>query len=1085
MNLISCGKILIRKVYPSNFFLVMKLTTFFLMIAILQVSAKGYSQKINYSGTNLRVEKVLKEIEKQTGFYLFYKYNELKDAKLIDNLDLRNVELTQALSEVFKDQPYEYLFKENTIIINKKGKLKTNNQMMVQKAVLEVKGIVNDKQGEPLPGASVKVKNESLATMTDGNGNFTLKNMPDNAVLLVSYTGFKTVEISVGTTNFLNIVLEYDQAKLDEIVVVGYGTQKKKDVTGSVSSVPSERLDMVPNVNIAQAIQGAVPGVVIQQSTGGSNPQSSIMIRGRNSILASNNPLIILDGIAYNGELSDINVNDVKSIEVLKDASSAAIYGSRGANGVIIVTTKTGVAGEKAKISYDGKYSIQQANNMPKFMSPEQFYQFKEIREPGNVSTSEQKIYDDKSWTDWSDLALRDGSGNHHNLSVSGANGGTNYYLSGNYLKVDGQTINDSYERINGNISLQSRINDYVKIGTNTQLTSADFGGAPISWEDVLRVNPLTQGFNEDGTLKMYPWPEFTDISNPLEPLNYDYQKKTFQILSNNFLEVEIPKVKGLSYRLNFGIQKYWFDQSNYKDRSTVEGFAKQGYYNAENREKNYVSVENIINYNKRFDKHSFDFTGVYSYEKYKHDMSYLEASGFPNDFIGKYSIGQATYSLPTYDYLQTILSSQMLRVNYNYDSRYLLTITGRRDGFSGFGENKKWGIFPSVALGWNIAEEQFGLKETFDELKLRVSYGLNGNQAVGAYETISRLSENNIVNGPTSLPGYVPSKLGQDELGWESSRTFNFGLDFKLKKLALSGSVNVYNTDTYDLLLNRTISPVHGIPSITQNIGKTNNKGLEAILNFNAFNKENFGWFISGNIAVNKNKIVSLYGLKDENGKEIDDLANQWFIGQPIAVNYDWKFIGVWQQNEAVEAAKYNYTPGTAKFLDVNNDYQRSTEDRVFIGQSDPKLTWGLTNTFRHKNLSLTVFMHGVHGVTRLNNLLQDASSSSGVRRNVMAKNWWTETNPTNEYFANHPTAITLPIYENASFIRLKDITLSYTLSDKYFKKIGVNNLRVYMNLRNMATITDWKTNDPELSFGRGAAPLAKEYVFGLNFNF
>lgn len=427
-----------------------------------------------------------------------------------------------------------------------------------------------------------------------------------------------------------------------------------------------------------------------------------------------------------------------------------------------------------------------------------------------------------------------------------------------------------------------------------------------------------------------------------------------------------------------------------------------------------------------------------------------------------------------------------MLRINYTFDNKYLLTLTGRRDGYSGFGEDKKWGVFPSVALGWNLHRESFMEGLSFvSEMKLRASYGSNGNQAVAAYESISRMGEQNIVSLGSSLPGYVPDKIGQPDLGWETSKVLNIGLDFGLLDNKVSGTINIYDTDTYDLLLNRTISPIHGFTNITQNIGKTNNKGVEFSVSSFLISGKDFSWRASGNMAFNKNRIVSLYGEKDENGKEIDDVANSWFIGRPVLVNYDFLFDGIWQLNEAEEAAAWDSAePGDAKVRDLDGDGVRSQGDRAIIGQLDPKMTWGLTNTLTYKNWGLNLFIHGVQGITKLNDLLQDASTSAEVRRNIMKKDWWTPENATNSYFRNNKEAKGAPMYEDASFIRIKDITLYYNLPARILDIVGLDRLRIYAIGRNLFTITKWTASDPELDFGRGAAPLAKEFVFGLNFD-
>ncbi|WP_177180953.1 SusC/RagA family TonB-linked outer membrane protein [Parapedobacter koreensis] len=951
-------------------------------------------------------------------------------------------------------------------------------------------GHITDERGEPLAGASIRIVELNRSFSTDGDGYFTISLQPGIYTVEVNYISYQRqtkqgVNVGGNGTVTVDFTLRESLDALDEVVVVGYGTQRKSDITGAVASVPKDRLEMVPNLNIGQALQGTVPGVVFMQSVGGAAPSGDIMIRGRNSILASNAPLIILDGVPFNGQLMDINVNDVASIEVLKDASSAAIYGSRGANGVILVTTKKGASGQ-AVIAYDGKYAAQKPNMMPRYMSAEEFYQFKEIREPGKVTGSEQALYDAGAWTDWAELAIRDGSSNQHNLAVSGTINDTKYYLSGGYLKVNGQTINNSFERISSRVNVETKVAKWFTIGTNTQLTFDDGGNAPVSWSDLFATNPLTSAYDENGDLTIYPWPEFIDIANPLAPLNYEYFDKSFQVVANNFLQVDIPFVQGLSYRLNNGLRKRVDDSGVYRGRNTSEGLANRGSANTSRGIGDNILLENILTYQKDIGKHHIFATALYSYEENKGTVNGMEANGFPHDFLGWYAVGQADFVLPSYGYNKTVLISQMLRLNYAYDNRYLLTLTGRRDGYSGFGADNKWGLFPSVALGWNIHRESFFDQDAWvNELKLRASYGTNGNQAVAAYESISRLGEENSVTGGTSLPGYIPTKIGQGNLGWETSRTLNIGMDYGLWKGRVSGDVNLYNTHTFDLLLNRTISPVHGITSITQNIGKTDNRGVEFSVNATLIEKNDFGWMASGNVALNRNKIVSLYGELDAQGNEIDDVANAWFIGRPILVNYDFKFAGVWQLGEEAEAEQWEAQPGYAKIVDVDGSKSRTEADRMVIGQLDPKTTWGLTNTWTYKDIGLSVFMHGVHGITKQNALLQDASASSEVRRNVIKKNWWTPDNPTNEFYMNAVNVQAAPIYENASFIRIKDITLFYNFPERLSKTLGLNRLRVYAVGRNLFTFTEWSASDPELNFGRGNAPLAKEFVFGLNIDF
>jgi TonB-linked SusC/RagA family outer membrane protein len=963
--------------------------------------------------------------------------------------------------------------------------------MALSAQVRTITGTVTDETGETLPGVNVVVQGTTTGTTTDVNGTYSIGVPANNNILVFSYIGMITREIQIGNSTVINVTMETETIGMDEVVVVGYGTQKKSDITGTVASVGQERLELVPNLNIAQAIQGAVPGVMMQTSSAGSSPDEVIMIRGRNSIRASNDPLIVVDGIPYGGQLRDINPNDVQSIEVLKDASAAAIYGSRGANGVILVTTKEGLEG-KPKISYDGYYSIQQFTDLPDLMNGEEFYNFKMEREPDAMTQSEQEVYDSGEWVDWLDLALRNGRSTQHNISVSGGFQNTQYYISGGITDVQGLAVNDNYQRLTTRINLDTKVTDWLTIGTRTQLSYDDRSGISPTWDGdqgVFWMNPLTKAYDDNGDLTIYPWPDDPYFRNPLMGTLAKNNNESYQAVTNNYAIIDFPFIKGLQYRINTGIRVRFLDTGTYYGRDTQVGLNNRGDASVNRARYNNNVIENIVNYNREFGKHNVFFTGVYSFEETKGSSNELDASGFPHDILTWYSAAQAELIVPDFSYNSTALISQMMRLNYSYDSRYLLTLTGRRDGYSGFGANNKWGVFPSLALGWNISNENFfTIKDVLNQLKLRASYGLNGNQAVGAYETISRLSANNIVAGASTLPGYRPSRLGEDNLGWESTKNLNFGLDFGFLSNRIVGDMNYYKSNTYDLLLGRTISSVHGITSITQNIGETENTGFEASVTSRNIVSKNFRWVTSANASAVKNKIVSLYGDLDEEGNEIDDIANQWFIGQPIRVNFGYVWDGVWQLDEADEAALYGTQPGFIKIKDLDGDTAITADDRKIIGQRDPKFMWGMNNSWTWKNLTLSVFMHGVHGITK-NNVLKSDNVYGGVRRNTTKKNWWTPENPTNEWYMNNDDAhrmqgVGANNYEKADFVRIKDITLSYDLAKDLLKNVGFDKLQIYFTGRNLITFTSWEGLDPELD-GQRSIPLQKEYVFGLNLGF
>ena len=1079
----------------KKLFLMARMTLFFMLIGLVHVSASVYSQKTNLelNLSKVTVEKVLQEIEEQSNFHFLYRSDFLKRIPEV-SVHVSGAKVEEILDQIVVPYGFEYEIDDRVVVIRKADELPVLGKARQQ---ITISGKVTDSSGQPLPGVTIVIKGTTNGTITNTEGAYFLTNVQGDAILVFSFIGMKTMEIPVSGKTIINVVLAEETMGLDEVVVVGYGIQKKSDITGSVASLAKERLEMSPNLNIAQAIQGAIPGVMIQNSSAGAAPNEVIMIRGRNSIKASNDPLIVLDGIPYGGQLLDINPNDVKSIEILKDASAAAIYGSRGANGVILITSKEGKPGDP-KISYDGKYSLQSYTNLPDMMNGEEFYKFKMEREPGAMTPSEQAVYDSGSWVDWLDLVTREGHSQEHNISVSGGFKNTTYFISGNYLDVQGIQVNDDYQRVTVRMNLDTKIREFLTFGTRTTLSYNDMSGTSHDSEPY-RMNPLTTPYDEDGNLTIYPWPDDPYFENPLETTRWTDIDKSYQVVTNNFAIIDFPFLKGLSYRINTGNTFRFQDQATYQGRDGKTGYEVRG-SSTTNRIIEYgATIDNIVTFNRDFGKHTIFATALYSFEQNKITGDGLSASRFPHDFLTWYSSAQAEVLNPNYTYTENVLISQMLRLNYSYNSRYLVTLTGRRDGFSGFGAKSKWGIFPSVALGWNLGKEDFfPWKDVFSELKLRASLGLNGNQAVGAYETITRLGSADWISNQITAPGYMPSTIGMDDLGWESSKSLNIGLDFGLLGSRITGDVNVYKTNTTDLLMDRTISAVHGITSVTQNIGETENRGVEFSFNSKNVVSPAFTWSMSGNIAVVKNKILSLYGLLDANGNEVDDIGNKWFIGHPIRVNYNYVIDGVWQLDEAEEAAKWGSQPGFVKFKDFNGDYILNADDRRIVGQRDPKWMWGLTNSFTFKNFKLDIFVHGVHGITKDDEFMMDDVYPS-VRRNTVKKNWWTPDNPTNDFYANKVNAHLMAgvsaednssddtdgkFFENASFVRVKDISVSYNFPKRTLSKIGLDNLRLFVTGRNQFIFTKWMGLDPELDDQRNT-PLQKEVVFGLNLGF
>lgn len=1068
--------------------LIMKLTAILFIIGCLHAGAKGFSQTITLNIKNAAAEQVFKKIERQSGFGFIYAKEQLARMKPID-LEVKSAVLKDALNILFLNQPFTYVISGTNIVVKNKEAGNPVNEVPAMPPPFLVTGKIADEEGKPLQNVSVLLKGTGKGTASGVDGGFSIEVPEKGGTLVFSSVGYENLEVKVSKAIALTLTLKLGDAKAEEIIVVGYGTQRKKDVTGSVASVPKERLQQLPNTNIAQALQGSVPGLQINTNSGSAEGNDlTIDIRGRNSISASNSPLIIWDGIPYTGGISEINPADVESIEILKDASASAIYGSRGANGVIIVTSKQGKKG-RLNITYDGFYGTQTIINKPDLMTGEEFYAFKKSRlnvPASAITPSEEAIYQAGKWVDWYDLATQTGARSQHSLGVAGGSDKVNFYLGATYLNVKGIAIGDNFERYSIKPSIDIKVNSWLSLGSSTQLSFQDRSGSPANFSGDFGanyMNPLTTAYGANGKPTIYAWPEYNVASNPLGNLLAVNRDNSYRVFSSNNLKIDFPFIKGLSYKINTGVEFDNDQRKTYNRVDTERGFEDGG------RAVNYSSVgrsftvENILNYSRIFGKHNVNFTGLYSAQKNDFESDQLTGIGFPNDVLTNYQMNAATLLTPSSTQFAQSILSQMARLNYGYDSRYLLTVTARRDGYSGFGDDTKYGVFPSFALAWNIGNEAFAAGKTYlNNLKLRASYGLNGNQAVSSYQSLATLSRRGYLDGTNVLTGYVPSRLANELLGWESTKSLTFGLDFGFFSNRIQGSLDYYASRTQDLLLQRNISSVQGFTSIIQNIGKTANKGLELSLNTVNVKVKDFTWSTKMNVSHNSNKIVDLYG----NGE--DDLANRWFIGKPIRVVYGLKYDGIFKSAEEVAASvqKASAKPGYVRVLDADGDGTINTAaDRIILGNLDPSFIWGMTNNFKYKQFSLMVFFHGMMGITKDNPTESDAVMGD-VRKNTTKKDWWSDKNPTGTHFANDALANQFGVwfYERADFARFKDISLAFELPRKALEKMKVNTMKLYVTGRNLATFTAYKGLDPEISNQLGV-PLQREVIVGVNLSF
>ena len=971
-----------------------------------------------------------------------------------------------------------------------------------------VKGQVTDKNGDAVIGATVKVKDAQTGTVTDFNGNFSLSVQKAGSIV-VSYIGYLTKEVAFTPGQSLNITIEEDATALDEVVVVGYGVQKKSDVTGSVTSINKDRLSKLPVTNVLQAVQGAAAGVTISQGSSIPGDAPSALVRGRNSINAGTGPYIVVDGIPISksgGSLNDINPADIESMEILKDASATAIYGTNGANGVILITTKHGKDG-KPSVSYNGYIGFENFAKKMDFCNGAQITQrYKDYvaQNPGetmyNDYVKNQNEADAQAAgkeTDWLyDMVSQTGIIQDHNVTVNGGADKIKYFISGDYMSQKGVLKGFNYKRYSLRMNIDADVTDYLKIGTNSYIVSHNRDGGRVNFLMAEAMSPYGKVYEDDGSYCIYPMYTESLFFNPMRDVNQDHERRQWNINLNAYADINFGNIwkplEGLSYKFNFG---YSFvpKRENYYNGAEQNDQNGYGYiFNAETQSR---TVENILTYAKDIKKHHFDITLLYASSRKKYHDNTATGAKFINDELLWHNLGGgATQTAKSYtDLYKTV--SQMGRLNYSYDSRYLFTFTVRRDGSSVFGSDNKYGTFPSIALGWNIANEKFMEKvDWLNNLKLRLSYGKAGNEAIGVYETLAKMSNAALtMDGQSATALYPSSRMGNSGLGWETTKTFNIGIDFGILNNRINGNIDFYTSKTTDLLLQRNLPKISGYSNVYMNMGETANKGLEITINSKNIVTKDFTWGTSLVWSWNKNEIKDLYGDKQ------DDLGNRWFIGEPISVIYDYVMEGIWQKDEIERGDHLNHDPqaqpGDVKLADLNGDGKITPEgDKKIQGQTTPKWIGGMTNTFTYKNLSLSIFIQTVQGLKRNNSLLAMASDEMGRRNSTTEIGYWTESNPTNEYRSLSKTSNRwgYGFPRSAAFTRIKDITLSYQFPAQICNMLHLNALTVYASGRNLFTFTDWKGWDPESDItqrGWGGYennyPMTKSMVFGLNVTF
>ena len=973
----------------------------------------------------------------------------------------------------------------------------------------QINGVVSDNLGEALPGVSITVKGTSEGMITSVDGKYSLQVNSANDVLVFSYIGYEAQNLKVGNQSVINVTLSESTASLEEVVVVGYGTQKKSQLTGAISTVKAADIKDLPIGNAQQALQGRVAGVDVMQA--GSKPGSEprVIIRGRRSPNASSDPLYVLDGIPLSGGIGDINPNDIQSMEVLKDASATAIYGARGANGVVLITSRRGSKKDgKPTIFYDSYYGVTQALNTMNFMNGPQFSATKReayrVRnsngtlggfQPDNIVFTDVEldgIAKGRSF-DYIDALLRTGNIQNHSFGIAGGDEKTTYYMSLNYFKDNGIVYNQDYNRNVLRVNLDHQLTKNISMGMSTFINYSIRNGEGFNpLGGAMAENPLGVPFNDDGSLNFLPTEDGLR-SNPLSEIvdgAYIDRRKTNRMFSGLYAEAKI--IEGLTYRFNFGpdftVNKRDVFQGTFTNaRRLAPPRASTDNVNSFN-----YTIENILNYTKSIGKHNFNLTGVQSFQRNNFETNGVTVQDIPSETQQFYNFGNAAIIEGVRsDLIQRSILSYMGRVNYGFNDKYLLTATLRADGASQFGDNTKWGYFPSVAVAWNLSSEEFMQSiSSIDLAKLRVSYGSTGNQAIQPYQTQGLLSRSVYNFGDNAVFGYGPNTIGNPDLQWETSRTLNLGLDFSMFRGRFTGSIEYYDVTTSDLLLRRNLPPSIGFTEVTTNVGATRNNGIEGTFStVNMDNRRGFKWSTDFQFFINKEQFVDL-----PNG---DDVGNNWYIGQPLSVIFDYKKIGIWQANEFEEARSFGSEVGEIKIQDTDGDGKFTAADRVVQGSGVPKFSGGVTNRFKLGNFDMSFFVYARLGQTIRSNFHTSNNSLFG-RYNNIETDYWTPENPTN--VSPRPNQNQeRPIWNSSmnifdgSFIKVRNINFGYRFTPETAKKLGMESLRLYSSIQQpfifSSFISEHNGIDPETdidaSLGGNVSPAAWTATIGVNLTF
>ena len=1139
----------------KKFMLIMKLCSLILLISLATASAKtSYSQntKFTLDLEHVTVKQLFDKIEENSEFIFVY-YDNIVDLNQEVSLTVNNETIEQILDKVFKSSENTYKIFDRQIVIAKKESpiIEPGASASQQPQKKEISGTVKDSKGLPIPGVSVVVKGTTTGTITDSDGKFLLSVPIGVKAIAFSFIGMKPQEIILGSKTTFNLVMVEETYGLDEVVAVGYGTMKKSDVTGAVSSIKGETLTQLPLQQVGQALQGQAAGVMVLNTSGAPGDNSTIRIRGMNSINGGNAALIVIDGL-QGGTLSSLNPNDIESIEILKDASATAIYGSQGANGVVLITTKKGKIG-KPTIDYIGTGGVQSLRRkLPLMDAGDYATTVNEYRAtedaagtPPPVFTAAQvAAFYKNGGTDWQNELFRNAIMQNHQITVSGATENTNYLVSAGYNAQDGILINSSYKRyslranigatVTKNIHFDLYYSGSIENG-NVQPVGGYAGYLGQALDAALVFAPTIAPYTSTGayspTSVGYG---ATDSWNPLAAAK-EPQIENSTVNNNISTNLDIKILKDLKLRIQGGAYIQNIKNQSYYDSKTYEGepgpngvglatYVSQLYYNLQN--------SNILTYDHLFgSKHHLVVTAVEERQYSKNLNLSISAGGFAVDATGANDLGSsAQQNSQSSSATERVINSYLGRVNYSYADKYLATVSYRADGSSVFGANNRWGFFPSASLAWRLGQESFIKKlNLFSDLKLRASLGVTGNQAISPYQTLSNMT--NSWNGDnygnanypylgnsTTNVGMIIANIANPNLKWESTKQSNIGLDFGLFKGRLTATAEYYNKVTSNLLLNKSIPYYTGFASELANVGSVKNDGFELSFGGDPMIGR-FKWNTNFTLSSNKSKVLDLGGVNELDftttygGYNVASGFMQLRVGQPFGDMYGYGFKGIWKTTEVAQAAVYGEIPGMIHWNDANNDGKIDVNDIIKIGNSQPKFIFGWTNRFSYGNFDLSVFIQGTEGNQVFNmNRIRTESQYEGTSTRLLDS--WTPTNQNTTIpayikastWATYPNLVsTISLggdaersqryVEDASYLRIKNITLGYNLPASTLAKYRIAKIKVFLSATNFFTFTKYTGFDPEVSSFNGndaqmgvdlaTYPTAKTATLGINLTF